>query len=147
MRSRWVSRMRSATSQNNPQSTDRRGALLGLSFKAGPDDLRESPLVELVERLLGKGYELRIYDRNVSLASLVGANRDYIPNRIPHISNLMVESMDEVLAFGETLVIGNGAAEFQGVVERLRPGQGVVGPGRIAPPQASNPGRYEGICW
>ena len=126
---------------------NRKVGILGISFKAGTDDLRESPLVELVERLLGKGYELRIYDRNVSLASLVGANRDYILNRIPHISNLMVENMDEVLAFGETLVIGNGAAEFQGVVERLRPGQVVVDLVRIAPQQRSNPGRYEGICW
>lgn len=129
------------------EKDNRKVGILGISFKAGTDDLRESPLVELVERLLGKGYELRIYDRNVSLASLVGANRDYILNRIPHISKLMVETMDEVLAFGETLVIGNGAAEFQGVMERLRPGQVVVDLVRIAPQQRSNPGRYEGICW
>jgi GDP-mannose 6-dehydrogenase len=129
------------------EKDNRKVGILGISFKAGTDDLRESPLVELVERLLGKGYELRIYDRNVRLASLVGANRDYILNRIPHISKLMVESMDEVLAFGETLVIGNGAAEFQGVVDRLRPGQVVVDLVRIAPQQRSNPGRYEGICW
>jgi GDP-mannose 6-dehydrogenase len=125
---------------------NRKVGILGISFKAGTDDLRESPLVELVERLLGKGHELRIYDRNVSLASLVGANRDYILNRIPHISNLMVESMDEVLAFGETLVIGNGSEEFRSVPERLRPGQVVVDLVRVSL-RRSNAPTYDGICW
>ena len=89
--------------------------MLGFSFKAGTDDLRESPLVELIERLIGKGYDLRIYDRNVSIAALTGANRDYILNHIPHISRIMVESIDEVLDHAEVIVIGNGAAEFDGI--------------------------------
>ena len=62
--------------------------MIGLSFKEGTDDLRESPLVEVVEHLLGKGYDLRIYDRNVRLASLFGANKDYILNHIPHLARL-----------------------------------------------------------
>jgi GDP-mannose 6-dehydrogenase len=128
------------------EKNHRKVGILGISFKAGTDDLRESPLVELVERLLGKGYELRIYDRNVSLASLVGANRDYILNRIPHISKLMVESMDEVLAFGETLVIGNGSEEFRSVPERLRPGQVVVDLVRVSQRRSDVP-TYDGICW
>ncbi len=75
----------------------RKIGILGFSFKAGTDDLRESPMIEVIERLLGKGYDLRIYDKNVHIASLVGANRDFILNRIPHISKLMVEDMDAVL--------------------------------------------------
>src|SRR5205814_10307665 len=86
--------------------------ILGFSFKAGTDDLRESPMVELVERLLGKGYDLRVYDSNVRMASIHGANRDYILNHIPHISKLMVGSIDEVLDHAGTGVSGNGAPEF-----------------------------------
>lgn len=120
--------------------------ILGFSFKAGTDDLRESPMVEIIERLLGKGYDLRLYDRNVKLASLIGANRDYILNRIPHISRLMVERIEDILAFGETIVIGNGDKEFRGVVDRLREGQVVVDLVRITPSQ-SVVGKYDGICW
>lgn len=128
------------------EKNNRKVGILGISFKAGTDDLRESPMVELVERLLGKGYELRIYDRNVSLASLVGANRDFILNRIPHISKLMVESIDDVLAFAETIVIGNGADEFRAVLDGLKPGQNVIDLVRISTAQSEG-GQYEGICW
>jgi GDP-mannose 6-dehydrogenase len=124
----------------------RKVGFLGFAFKAGTDDLRESPLVDVIESLLGKGYELRLYDKNVNLAALTGANRDYILNHIPHISKLMVESMEEVLDFAEVLVIGNGAAEFKAIFERLKPGQVVVDLVRISP-NKSEPGRYDGICW
>lgn len=120
--------------------------VLGFSFKAGTDDLRESPIVEVVERLIGKGYDIRLYDRNVNLASLVGANRDYILNHIPHISRLMVKGVDEVLAHADTVVIGNGDKEFRGVLDRLRPDQVVVDLVRIGERQ-SEVDRYDGICW
>lgn len=120
--------------------------ILGFAFKAGTDDLRESPLVEVIERLIGKGYELKVYDRNVSLAALTGANKDFILNHIPHISRLMVASVEEVLAFAEVLVIGNGAEEFEPIPARLQPGQVVVDLVRISP-GPSRPGQYEGICW
>jgi len=120
--------------------------ILGFSFKVGTDDLRESPIVEVIERLLGKGYDLRLYDRNVNLASLVGANRDYILNQIPHISKLMVNSIDEVLAHAETLVIGNGDSEFSSVLDRLDDKQVVVDLVRITS-ASSQEGRYDGICW
>jgi GDP-mannose 6-dehydrogenase len=123
----------------------RKVGILGFSFKAGTDDLRESPLVEVIEHLIGKGYELRLYDRNVNLAALTGANKDYILNHIPHISRLMVQSIDEVLAFAETLVIGNGAPEFREVLERAAAHQVVVDLVRVA--GATSGGRYDGICW
>ncbi|MFP5350166.1 MAG: nucleotide sugar dehydrogenase [Gammaproteobacteria bacterium] len=122
----------------------KRVGVLGFSFKAGTDDLRESPMVEVIERLLGKGYELKLYDRNVRMGGLVGANRDYILNRIPHISRLMVEHLDEVLDFGETVVIGNGDPEFRGVPYRLRDQQQLVDFVRITEDQKGN---YHGICW
>jgi GDP-mannose 6-dehydrogenase len=120
--------------------------VLGFSFKAGTDDLRESPVVEIIERLIGKGYDIRLYDRNVNLASLVGANRDFILNRIPHISKLMVGSIDEVLKHADTVVIGNGAPEFSSILEQIREGQIVVDLVRITDMQSVE-GRYDGICW
>lgn len=124
----------------------KRIGVLGFSFKADTDDLRESPLVALIETLIGKGYELRLYDRNVSLAALTGANRDYILNHIPHISGLMVDSLDKVLEFADVVVIGNGAKEFQQVPHRLRGDQALVDLVRIPGDVPSNV-RYEGICW
>lgn len=124
---------------------NRKIGILGFSFKAGTDDLRESPLVEVIEYLLGKGYELKLYDKNVSLAALTGANQDYILNHIPHISKLMASSMEEVLDFAETIVIGNGAAEFRTVPAGLKAAQAVVDLVRIVPNLSG--GRYDGICW
>ncbi len=97
----------------------KRVGILGFSFKAGTDDLRESPMIEIIERLIGKGYDLRIFDKNVNLASLVGANKDFILNRIPHISRLMVNGIGEVLDHAETVVIGNKDPDFQNVLGPL----------------------------
>jgi GDP-mannose 6-dehydrogenase len=124
----------------------RRIGVLGFSFKSGTDDLRESPMIEVIEHLIGKGYDLRIFDRNVSLASLVGANRDFILNRIPHISRLMVNGIDAVLDHAETVVIGNKDPEFEGVLERLHDGQNLVDFVRITNRRSKN-GKYDGICW
>jgi GDP-mannose 6-dehydrogenase len=125
---------------------NKRIGILGFSFKAGTDDLRESPMIEVIERLIGKGYELRIFDRNVSLARLVGANRDFIFNRLPHISRLMVGGIDEVLDHAQTIVIGNSDPDFQRVPTLLRDGQCVVDFVRIANRRSDN-GEYDGICW
>ena len=120
--------------------------ILGFSFKAGTDDLRESPVIEVIERLIGKGYDLRLYDKNVKIASLVGANRDFILNRIPHISRLMVNSIDAVLEHAQVVVVGNKDPEFDSVPARLRENQTLVDLVRITN-RKSEDGKYDGICW
>ena len=125
----------------------RKVGILGFSFKAGTDDLRESPLVEVIERLIGKGYDIRLYDRNVKIASLVGANKDYILNHIPHISKLMVDSIEDVLAHADTVVIGNSAEEFREIPARIAPGKFIVDLVRITEQRSSVEQGYDGICW
>jgi GDP-mannose 6-dehydrogenase len=124
----------------------KRIGILGFSFKEGTDDLRESPMIEIIERLAGKGFDVRIYDKNVQVARLVGANRDFILNRIPHISRLMVDNVDAVLQHAETIVIGNKSTEFESVPQRLHTGQCLVDFVRISK-STSNNGEYSGICW
>jgi GDP-mannose 6-dehydrogenase len=121
--------------------------LLGFSFKAGTDDLRESPIVILAEALLGKGYSLRIYDRNVSIAKLVGANRDYINTQIPHLSSLLTDTVDEVIQASEVIIVGNGAPEFAEALKRTRPGQTVIDLFRLKVDREEIPADYTGICW
>jgi GDP-mannose 6-dehydrogenase len=123
----------------------RRVGILGFSFKAGTDDLRHSPLVEMAERLIGKGYELRLYDANVNLSRLIGANREYILQHIPHIARLMTDSLDEIMRFAEILVVGNAAPEFAAVAGRLSPGQRVLDLVRLA--DVADRDNYEGIGW
>ena len=124
----------------------KRVGVLGFSFKAGTDDLRESPLIEVIERLIGKGYDLRIFDKNVSIASLMGANRDFILNHIPHISRLIVDGIDAVLDHAQTVVIGNKDPDFRNVPKRLRADQVLVDFVRITD-RRSEDGKYDGLCW
>jgi GDP-mannose 6-dehydrogenase len=121
--------------------------MLGFSFKAGTDDLRESPLVTLAEALLGKGLKLRIFDKNVLLSRLVGANKEYIENRIPHLSSLLCDTIDEVLDHSEVLVVGNKSPEFTDAVHRTKPGQIVIDLVRLPVESAKVASDYRGICW
>ena len=125
---------------------NKRVSILGFSFKAGTDDLRESPIVEVIERLIGKGYDLCLYDENVNLAKLTGANKDYILNAIPLISNLMVDTLEQALRHGQTIVIGNGSDEFGDILSMTSDHQVVVDLVRIVD-QPTIKGRYHGICW
>jgi len=125
----------------------RRVGLLGFSFKAGTDDLRESPIVILAEALLGKGFQLCIYDKNVSIARLVGANRDYINTQIPHLSSLLTENIDDVLEKSDVIVVGNGSPEFSDALTRTRPDQVILDLVRVKADRAQIPGDYRGICW
>ena len=130
------------------RATDsRRIGILGLAFKAGTDDLRESPIVILAEALLGKGYALRIYDKNVSLAKLVGANKAYIEQQIPHLSSLLCDTIDEVIAGSEVVVVGNAAPEFTEAVLKCRADQIVVDLVRLPVQAALLAADYRGICW
>jgi GDP-mannose 6-dehydrogenase len=120
--------------------------ILGMSFKAGTDDLRESPILEVVERLIGKGYDVRIFDRNISLSKLVGANKDYLLRMIPHVSSLLVESLDDALSHGEIIVVGNADPEFRTIGDRVRPDQFLVDLVRIKD-HSQLKGNYHGISW
>ena len=120
--------------------------MLGISFKAGTDDLRESPVVELVEHLLSEGCQIRIYDRNVSLARLCGANKEYIERKIPDVAELLVDEIDEVLRFAATIVVGNNASEFRGALDRLQPDQHVVDLVRLVP-EVQTEAAYSGFLW
>lgn len=125
--------------------------ILGLSFKAGTDDLRESPMVSLVEILLGKGLDLKVYDRNVRESGLVGANREFIESQIPHIWSLLESDLSKVVESSEVLVIGNASEEYGDVEELRSEDQMVVDLVRIlddgAAQKASGEAWYLGICW
>jgi GDP-mannose 6-dehydrogenase len=125
----------------------KRIGLLGFSFKAGTDDLRESPIVILAEALLGKGCSLCIYDKNVSLAKLVGANKEYIEQQIPHLSSLLCGSVDDVIAQSEVIVVGNNSPEFGEALTRCREDQIVIDLVRLPISGAEIQADYRGICW
>ena len=122
-------------------------ALFGLAFKPGTDDMRDSPLVVLAERLLGKGFELTIFDRFVKISRLLGKNKEFIEREIPHVWSLFRPTVDAVLSHAETVVIGNGSAEFRGIEPRLREGQFVVDLVRAFGSRRSDGATYDGICW
>lgn len=129
------------------QTGHKRIGILGFSFKAGTDDLRESPMVELTEYLIGKGFQVKVYDRNVSLANLHGANRAYIEQEIPHIACLMAQSIESVLETSDVVIIGNQAPEFANVLTQLRADQLMIDLVRTADPTIRSNGHYQGICW
>jgi GDP-mannose 6-dehydrogenase len=124
----------------------KRLGFFGISFKPGTDDLRESPLVRLIEMCLGKGYEIRIYDRSVSLARLVGANKAYIEKEIPHVSRLLSTDLAEVTAFADVIVVGHRSPEFVAEVRAVASKKVVIDLARVfdTPPDDPN---YVGFNW
>lgn len=124
----------------------RKVGVLGLSFKAGTDDLRESPMVTLIEMLYGKGVTITIHDELVTSARLVGANKEYIEKEIPHIWTLMRPTIGEVLSDADVVVIGNGSPEYRGIEPSLREGQVVVDLVRAFGRRRTDD-KYSGICW
>jgi GDP-mannose 6-dehydrogenase len=120
--------------------------VLGLSFKSGTDDLRESPMVTLIETLIGKGLKLTIYDREVELARLFGANKEYIEREIPHISSLMQPSAHDVIDASEVIIIGKKETEFQALREKLNNGRVIIDLVRLLDVDDSTKS-YQGMCW
>ena len=119
---------------------------LGLSFKAGTDDLRESPVVAVIEYLLGKGRDVRVYDRNVRLAGLMGANREYIDRHVPHIARLMVDTPDDVMRHSAIVVVGNSDPSFREILRTAGPAHSIVDLVRIGE-GLGRPKAYNGIAW
>jgi GDP-mannose 6-dehydrogenase len=125
----------------------KRIGLLGLAFKPGIDDLRESPLVELAETLVGKGYDLRIYDPAVSVSRLVGANRAYVAEHLPHLSELLIDSADDVLDHAEVCVVGAASPEAVEAIARVD-GRHIVDLVRLPDAEERRGGeRYVGVAW
>jgi len=126
----------------------RKIGMLGISFKAATDDLRESPQVQLVKRLLGEGRQLQIWDDNVSLGRLIGSNRQYIEEVIPHIGSLLRQTLAEVLQDAEVVVVGTRGVSRDELQSKLRPEQIVIDLVNLEKARRLNsPGPYEGICW
>jgi GDP-mannose 6-dehydrogenase len=119
--------------------------ILGFAFKAGTDDLRESPVVTLAEALLGKGFDIKLYDSHVSLAKLIGTNRRYIEEHIPHISRLMVNSVEEIFAHAEIILIGNQDEKFYAALPKMRADQIAIDL-TANPKWPETPGDYEKIA-
>jgi GDP-mannose 6-dehydrogenase len=129
------------------ETRKKRIGILGFAFKEGTDDLRYSAQVELVERLIGKGYTLFLFDQNVSLARIHGANRAFIEREIPHISSLMCNSIKEVVEQSEVIVIGNKDRSFGSVIEMIKPNQIIIDLVRIVDENPKLNGQYNGIAW
>ena len=120
--------------------------VLGLSFKAGTDDVRESPVVILIEMLIGKGYQVAIYDEEVSLAKLYGANKRYLDETIPHVTSLMESSVSEVMDRSDLVIISKKTEQFKQAIEGLKHDVFLVDLVRIFDAYQGRP-NYEGISW
>jgi GDP-mannose 6-dehydrogenase len=121
--------------------------VLGLSFKSNTDDLRESPMVAVAEALLGKGFDVSIYDSNVNVSKLIGANRSYVEQEIPHLSRLMCADMEEVLDRAEVVLVASDDPKFHDLMNHLRPEQTVLDLVRVCGAPISQGAVYEGLSW
>ena len=122
--------------------------MLGLSFKAGTDDLRESPQVQLIKRLLGEGCQIRVWDQDVSLGRLAGSNRQYIEEVIPHIGSLLSPDLEQVVRTAEVVIIGTKSVDGKQLSSYLGPNQVVMDLINLdSSRRPESPASYQGICW
>jgi GDP-mannose 6-dehydrogenase len=128
------------------QTGKKKVGVLGLSFKPDTDDLRESPMIELVKALIGEGCQVKIFDEKVKLSSIVGANREFVEKEIPHIGALLHATLEDVVKDSEVIVVGRDAREFHGLRELLRAEHTVI---ELARSKNFEGGawRHVGICW
>jgi GDP-mannose 6-dehydrogenase len=124
----------------------KRVGFLGMTFKPDTDDLRESPLVEVIESLLGKGFPVKIYDRNVLTSRLIGANKRFIEEHIPHLSSILVDRIEDVVDTAEVVVVGYVSPEFIPALKRMRADQMIIDLARVSGYEGFA-ARYDGICW
>ena len=129
------------------KSGKRNIGVLGLSFKAGTDDLRESPIVELIEKLIGKGYNLKIFDEEVSMAKIFGSNKKYIETVIPHISSLMSKSIDDVINNSDMILIGKKELTYKEALIKNSNSIYILDLVKIFTKSEEPKANYEGICW
>jgi GDP-mannose 6-dehydrogenase len=130
------------------QQTDRkRVGILGLSFKAGTDDLRESPLIDLILTLTESGYNVLAYDPNLCFERLTGANKSFVEKVIPHLHTLARDSLEEVIEGSEVIVVGTREPEFRELFKKISQGQAIIDLVRITDPRSGAKGDYHGICW
>jgi GDP-mannose 6-dehydrogenase len=125
----------------------KRLGFLGLSFKGGTDDMRSSPIVEVIEAMLGKGFSIKIFDQHVSLARLMGANKEYIEREIPHLSRLMCETALELVEQSEVIVVNHQDESFKNALEQAMSGSVIVDLVRIRENSVNGDCEYFGICW
>jgi GDP-mannose 6-dehydrogenase len=128
------------------QTGRKKVGVLGLSFKSGTDDLRESPMVTLIETLIGKGLKLAIYDRDVEMARVFGANRQYIEREIPHISQLLQSDLNQVIEDSEVIIIGKKEDEYRVLSDKLNNGRVIIDLVRLLDAEDQRQS-YQGICW
>ena len=125
----------------------RKVALFGLAFKPGTDDMRDSPLVTLAERLIGKGFELSIYDGFVKVSRLLGKNKEFIDREIPHLDRLLHETPEQALEGAQVVVVGHADATARKAIAAAAPGVRIIDLSGYAELRAAGAAEYEGICW
>ena len=124
----------------------KRVGFVGMSFKPDTDDLRESPLVDVIETLLGKGYRVKIFDKNISISRLIGANKSHMDEHLPHLSCLLVDTVEALIDNSDVIVVGHKQPEFIAKMNTLKCDQVVIDLVR-SPKTAAVRARYDGIAW